>query len=71
MIIQQLTKEQTIENWPTLSRYLRKVLQHGQGESTLTDYLTKVLTGYAQCWAVVEGTAIVGVGLTVREAPLL
>jgi hypothetical protein len=64
MNIQQLTREQTIENWPTLSRYLRKVLQHGQGESTLTDYLTKVLTGYAQCWAVLEGTAIVGVGLT-------
>ena len=65
MIIQQLTKEQTIENWPTLSRYLKQVIPHGQGESTLTDYLTKVLTGYAQCWAVLEsGTHIVGVGLT-------
>jgi hypothetical protein len=64
MIIQQLTKEQTIENWPALSRYLKQVLPHGQGESTLTDYLTKVLTNYAQCWAVVEGTTIVGCGLT-------
>jgi len=64
MIIQQLTKEQAIENWPTLSRYLRQVIEHGQGESTLTDYLTKVLINMAQCWAVVEGGTIVGVGLT-------
>jgi hypothetical protein len=64
MHIQQLTKEQTIENWPTLSRYLRQVIEYGQGESTLTDYLTKVLINMAQCWAVVEGGTIVGVGLT-------
>jgi len=72
MIIQQLTREQTVDNWLTLSRYLRQVLPHGQGESTLTDYLTKILTGYAQCWAVLEGGTtddpsevhIVGCGLT-------
>jgi hypothetical protein len=64
MHITQLTKEQTIENWPILSRYLRKVLEHGQGESTLTDYLTKVLVGVAQCWGVIEHGTIVGVGLT-------
>jgi hypothetical protein len=64
MIIQQLTKEQTIENWPTISRYLRQVIEHGQGESTLTDYLTKVLIDMAQCWAVVDHGTIVGVGLT-------
>ena len=63
MII-QLTKEQTIENWPTLSRYLRKVFEHGQNESTLTDYLTKVLVGVAQCWGVIDNGTIVGVGLT-------
>jgi len=64
MIIQQLTREQTIDNWITLSNYLQQVLPHGQGESTLTDYLTKILTNYAQCWAVLEGGTIVGVGLT-------
>jgi hypothetical protein len=64
MIIQQLTREQTVDNWVTLSGYLCEVLQHGQGESTLTDYLTKTLTGYAQCWAVLEGSTIVGCGLT-------
>jgi len=64
MIIQQLTRDQTVDNWVTLSRYLRQVLPHGQGESTLTDYLTKILTGYAQCWAVLEGGTIVGCGLT-------
>ena len=64
MYITQLNKEQTIENWPTLSQYLRKVLDHGQGESTLTDYLTKVLVGVAQCWGVFDQGNIVGVGLT-------
>jgi hypothetical protein len=64
MNIQQLTKEQTIENWPTVSKYLRQVIEHGQGESTLTDYLTKVLIDMAQCWAVVDHGTIVGVGLT-------
>ncbi len=64
MIIQQLTKDQTVDNWVTLSHYLQQVIPHGQGESTLTDYLTKVLTGYAQCWAVIDNGLIVGVGLT-------
>jgi len=64
MHIQQLTRDQTVENWVILSRYLTQVIPHGQGESTLTDYLTKILTGYAQCWAVFEGDTIVGVGLT-------
>jgi hypothetical protein len=64
MNIQQLTREQTVENWVTLSRYLSKVLPYGQGESSLTDYLTKILNNYAQCWAVVEHGTIVGVGLT-------
>lgn len=64
MHIERLTREQTIEHWPTLSRYLRKVLEHGQGESTLTDYLAKVLVNAAQCWGVIEHGTIVGVGLT-------
>lgn len=64
MYITQLNKEQTIQHWPILSRYLRKVLEHGQEESTLTDYLTKVLVGVAQCWAVINNENIVGVGLT-------
>lgn len=64
MIIQQLTREQTVDNWSTLSGYLQQVLPHGQGESTLTDYLTKILTGYAQCWAVLDNNVIVGCGLT-------
>jgi hypothetical protein len=64
MIIQQLTKEQTIDNWKLISEYLNKVLTHGQGESTLTDYLTKVLVDIVQCWAIVDNDQIVGIGLT-------
>jgi hypothetical protein len=62
--IQLLTKEQTIEHWGILSGYFNRVLPHGQGESTLTDYLTKVLNGYAHCWAVIAGGVIAGAGLT-------
>jgi hypothetical protein len=64
MNIQQLSREQVVEYWVTLSGFLIKVLPHGQGESTLTDYLTKILNNYAQCWAVVEDGVITGVGLT-------
>lgn len=64
MNIQLLTKEQTVDNWSVLSEYLKQVIPHGQGESTTVDYLTKTLTGYAQCWAVINNNNIVGVGLT-------
>ncbi len=65
MTITQLNKELTIKYWPTISYYLEKVIEHGQGESTLTDYLTKVLTDYAHCWVVVDDNKnIVGAGLT-------
>lgn len=65
MIIRQLTHEETVNNWPLLSIYLDKVIEKGQGESSLVDYLRKVITNYAQCWAVLdENDNIVGVGLT-------
>ena len=65
MIIKQLTHEQVISNWNLITEYLNKVLDHSQGESTLTDYLRKILNNYAQCWAVLdENNQIKGVGLT-------
>lgn len=64
MIIRQLTHEETIQHWATISSYLEEVLKHGQGESTLTDYFRKILNNYAHCWAVIENGQILGVGLT-------
>lgn len=64
MNILLLTKDQTIENWKVLSGYFKLVIPHGQGESTLTDYLTKILNGHAHCWAVINDNSIVGAGLT-------
>jgi hypothetical protein len=60
-----LTPDEAVQYWSTLSTYFEKVIEHGQGESTLTDYLRKVLNNYAQCWALVsEDYKIVGAGLT-------
>jgi hypothetical protein len=60
-----LSPQQALEHWKTISELLRKVLEHGQGESTLTDYMKKILNEFAQCWAVVDDELnIVGVGLT-------
>jgi len=60
-----LTPDQTVQHWSTLSVLLQKVIEHGQGESTLTDYLKKILNEYIQCWAVVDNELnIIGAGLT-------
>jgi hypothetical protein len=65
MNIYLLSKEQTVEYWPLLSNHFNKVLQYSQGESTVIDYLTKILNGVAQCWAVIDSNNdIVGAGLT-------
>ena len=64
MIIRQLTHEEVVNNWSTISDYLNKVLEHSQGESTLTDCLRRILNNLAQCWGVIEDIKIVGVGLT-------
>ncbi len=65
MKIIQLQPSEALSHWPTISNLLSKVLEHGQGESTLTDYMQKILNNYAQCWVVVdEGFNIIGAGLT-------
>jgi len=65
MKIIQLQPSQALEHWPTISKLFLKVLDHGQGESTLTDYMQKILNHYAQCWVVIDNDSnIVGAGLT-------
>ena len=60
-----LTPEQALTHWVTLSELFSKVIEHGQGESTLTDYMKKILNEMAQCWAVLDNNdCIVGAGLT-------
>jgi hypothetical protein len=60
-----LTTDQTVQHWSVISGYLSKVIEHSQGESSLTDYLKKILNEYVQCWAVVDNNLnIIGVGLT-------
>ena len=59
-----MSHEDVTSLWATVSYYLKKAQEYGQGESTLTDYLRKILNDEAQCWAIIEDTKIVGVGLT-------
>jgi hypothetical protein len=60
-----LSPEQALIHWSTISALLIKAIDHGQGESTLTDYMRKILTDMAHCWAVVDDSNnIVGAGLT-------
>jgi len=64
MKISIMSHEDVLKFWDTVSKHLAKAQEHGQGESSLTDYLRKILNNQAQCWAVIEGARIVGVGLT-------
>jgi hypothetical protein len=65
-----LPPDAVASNWQAISGYLIRVIETGQGESTLTDYLRKCLNNQAVCWVVMSnslshtGQEIVGVGLT-------
>lgn len=59
-----MSHEDVLKFWDTVSKHLVRAQEHGQGESSLADYLRKILNNEAQCWAVIDGARIVGVGLT-------
>lgn len=59
-----MSHEDVLKFWDTVSKYLSKAVVYGQGESSMTDYLRKILSNQAQCWAVIDGARIVGIGLT-------
>jgi hypothetical protein len=59
-----LTPEQALANWTIIAPMLSRARDTGQGESTITDYMQKILNRHAQCWAIMEGDSIIGVGLT-------
>jgi len=58
------TQEQALHYWPTISPILLRARDKGQEESSMTDYMKKILNGVAQCWVVLEGDQIIGAGLT-------
>jgi hypothetical protein len=65
MKIIPVSADLTLQHWHTISVYLEKARQQGQGESSLTDYMRKVLAGVAQCWVILdENDCVVGAGLT-------
>jgi hypothetical protein len=64
MNIKLLTREEVVSHWPYLSDVFQKAMDHGQGESTLIDYLQKLLNYQAQAWVIEEEGVYTGAGLT-------
>jgi len=64
MIIVHITPEQALEHWPVISKILLKARDTGQQESSMTDYMQKILNKVAQCWVIIEDDKITGAGLT-------
>jgi len=64
MKIIYITPDHALSVWPSLSVYLQKAIDQGQNESTLADYMRKILLNTAQCWGVFKGDSLVGVGMT-------
>lgn len=57
--------DQVVEHWHLVKDLLKKAIDHGVGESTLTDYLKRILNYEAQLWVFSDDEdRIVGVGLT-------
>jgi len=60
-----ISADLVVANWAFISSQLDKARQTGQNESSLTDYLRKILNNQAFCWIVEDDTGkITGVGLT-------
>ena len=64
MNIKLLSPEQALRDWPIISPLLEKAMDTGQGESTMIDYMKKILTAHAQCWTITENDVLIGAGLT-------
>ena len=57
--------DQVVENWHLVKDLLKQAIDHGVGESTLTDYLKRILNYQAQLWVFTDdGYNVKGVGLT-------
>ena len=65
MDILQLSPDNTLHNWPIIAPLLERARDTSQQESSLADYMRKVLSGNAQCWIVIDDSNnIIGAGLT-------
>jgi len=57
--------DQIAENWHLVKDLLKQAIDHGVGESTLTDYLRRLLNFQAQLWVVTDDNYnVVSVTLT-------
>jgi hypothetical protein len=60
-----LLPEEAVQHWSELSPMLQRSIDHGQHESTLIDYLRKVLNYQAQVWVFLDdNNQLKGCGLT-------
>jgi len=64
MIIHKTTPEDALKHWHIIAPILQTAIDTGQGESSITDYMRKILNEAAHCWVVLDDNNIVGAGLT-------
>ena len=65
MNIVLLPPDKALKYWPSICLFLDKALAKGQGESTTTDYMRRILLEEVHCWVLIDDkTTIVGAGLT-------
>lgn len=57
--------DQVAEHWHLVKDLLKQAIDHGVGESTLADYLKRIMNYQAQLWVITDdGYNVKGVGLT-------
>jgi len=60
-----LPPELVLKHWIAISSLLEKALDRGQNETSLTDYMRKILNNEVQCWIIGDDKhSIVGAALT-------
>jgi len=64
MKIIPVSPDHALSVWTFISSYLQRAIDTGQSESTITDYMRKILNNTAQCWCLFKGDILVGAGLT-------
>jgi len=65
MIIHKTNPDDALKYWHIISPILQTAMTTGQGESSMSDYMKKILNDAAQCWVILDdNNNIIGAGLT-------
>jgi len=59
-----ISPDDALAHWATISALFKQAYDKGQGESSMSDYMKKILNKHAQCWVILEDDKITAAGLT-------